>query len=614
MLYIVYDIKQDDRLNFDLTVKIVALWRLAMKKIWNKLLNYVSKEQSFFLFLYMGFVAYFKNMQQGNLSEMAEAGNHRDLKRLGKIFEGIPGDTLKQAAEDFEKSIDWELFMNRQPCYEILYELQRIMEHYIKSYQDLEEMIEYISTLQFDSILVTPKSVNQLMAALPVNENLSSMADIFCGISGTGLALLKGFNAADRSVHLTGIEERKVYCDISRLRMFCYGLEQPQVIRSDIMREKGEDTYDLVVADLPKGNNESVYADYDDRFLGDQEKIFTEWVAIQQVLNRVNETGKAMMIVTKGALVRQREKSIREILTGRDWLEGVISLPANMYTSTQLGFELLIINKCKPTAYRQKVFFADLSLAECNKKRIDSRVIETIQKEYTLFQELSDYSRVVSLDQIRENEFSWNPYLYIQMKEMEEEKGKTIELGEIAAINRGAQITKEDERMLAENATHYWLNIRNIEDGGICFEGASMIHAKMPDWEAKFGIQPEDIILTSKGATLKICMVEKDMPSAFLCGNLTRIRVDKEKYSPYVLYEFLQSKKGRAALECIQSGTTIKVFNNTNLNKLSVPNYKNSVETGEQLREVYEEYRRREKEIRSHFETQRKQLLGQLLS
>lgn len=580
-----------------------------MKKIWNKLSNYVSKEQCFFLFLYMSFVAYLKNTRRGNFSNKPEVDKLRDLKRLRQFFEDVPGDKLKRSAADFEECIDWELFENQQPCFEILCELQRTVDNYITSYHNLDEMIEYISAMQFDGMFITPRSINQLMAALPVNENTSSIADFFCGILGTGLTILKQFDSAGSSVHLTGVEERKVYCDIARIRMFCYGLEQPQVIRSDIMRDKEKDKYDLVVADLPKGNNESVYVNNIDSFLGEKEKIYTEWVAIQQVLNNVSETGKAMMIVTKGALVRQREKSIRKILTERDWLEGVITLPANMYSSTQLGFELLIINKCKPEKYRKNVFFADLSQLEYNKKRIDFRAIEMITKEYSLFQKRSDYSQVVSLNQIQENEFSWNPFLYLQIREKEGEKGRVIKLGEIAMINRGVQLSKEDERMLMEEPTHYWLNVRNIEDGGICFEEDSRIRAKMPDWDSKFGIQPEDIILTSKGATLKICMVEEDMPHAFLCGNLTRIRVDKEKYSPYVLYEFLQSEKGRNALECIQSGTTIKMFNNRNLTTLAVPFYENGIEIGEQLRDIYQEYNKKKKEIQDCFETQRKQLL-----
>lgn len=101
-----------------------------------------------------------------------------------------------------------------------------------------------------------------------------------------------------------------------------------------------------------------------------------EWVAIQRILNRVKENGKAVIIATKGALVRQREKSIRKILTDRDWLEAVVTLPGNLYTATNLGFELLIFNKSKMTEQKSRVFFADL----CDQKR-ENRDCRQISRE-----------------------------------------------------------------------------------------------------------------------------------------------------------------------------------------------------------------------------------------
>ena len=165
---------------------------------------------------------------------------------------------------------------------------------------------------------------------------------------------------------------------------------------------------------------------------------------------------------------------------------------------------------------------------------------------------------------------------------------------------------------LSRQATHYWLNIRNLGDNEIFFDKDSMLREKYSDWEQKFGIKDEDIILTSKGSVLKICIVEPNMPKAFLCGNLTRIRVNKEKYSPYVLYEYLNSQKGRAVLESIQSGTTIKVLNNINLKKLPVPIYENVKEKGEQLKQIYQDYRMEERVVRRRFEERRSQLLEQL--
>ncbi|MCM1161341.1 MAG: N-6 DNA methylase [Roseburia sp.] len=588
-----------------------------MKRIWNELTTYISKDQSFLLFLYMSFTVYLKKMGIGATKKCESIGNISDFKQLREIFKGISGYELKRAANDFEESIAWEMFMNEASCNHIIEALQTYLECSIRTYKDLEEVIIELEELvsELDGLKFTPKSINNLIAEMPVNEGTDSVADLFCGLSGTGLAIFKKFAKENKYVHLTGKEQRKLYCDISQLRLFCSGVERLEMIQEDILKTDEKNTYDLVIADLPKGNNGSIYIEEKEKFLGSKNRIFAEWVAIQRVLNQVNDDGKAMIIVTKGALVRQREEDIRKILTERDWLEAVITLPANMYAATHLGFELLILNKQKPELYKEKVFFADISREGQygnGLNEISQEVIKYLKKAYENLEEHPLFSTVVSLHKIEEKEFSWNPFLYLQLQENDKEKHETVELEKIADIMRGVQISKEEELDLSGQATHYWLNIRNLRDNGIFFDNNSMISAKALDWEEKFGILEEDIILTSKGSVLKICIVEPDMPRAFLCGNLTRIRVKKEKYSPYVLYEFLNSREGRAALESIQSGTTIKVLNNTNLKKLPVPVYGNVKEKGEQLKQIYQDYRMGERAVKNRFEKQRKQLLEQL--
>ena len=202
---------------------------------------------------------------------------------------------------------------------------------------------------------MTPESVNQLIAGMPMPQGCVRIADFFCGLSGSGICIYEEFLKTNRQVELTGIEQRRLCCDISRIRMFCHGIQNPRVLQENILKQQGEESFDFVIADLPKGNNESIYVGNEKEFLGDKEKVFMEWVAIQRILNRVKENGKAVIIATKGALVRQREKSIRKILTDRDWLEAVVTLPGNLYTATNLGFELLIFNKSKMTEQKARV-------------------------------------------------------------------------------------------------------------------------------------------------------------------------------------------------------------------------------------------------------------------
>lgn len=596
-----------------------------IKYIWYKLITYVSKEQAFLIFLYLAFAAYLENTETGNRKYLNEIEEINYPRRLREIFKRISGYELKRAVNDFEESIVWEEIAEEIKCDSIVKELDKKLKTFIQSRDDLEKIITVLQGVipELDNLQLTPESLNKLIAVMPVNAGTASMAELYCGLAGTGLTMFDKLSEGGMEIHMVCEEQRKLYCDIAQIRMFCHGIKNPEVFQHDILADKEkyiltdkpQNGYGLVIADLPKGNNESIYVGDRSTFIGSQKKLYTEWVAIQKILERVNENGKAIIIVTKGALVRQREKEIRAIITMRDWLEAVITLPAHMYASTHIRFEVLIINKQKPSEYRGKVFMADIDEdrhSGSGLNEISSEMIANIREAYENLENRALFSAVVSLEEIEKKEFSWNPFLYIRLGGTGEKDRRTVELGMIAEIMRGAQITKAEEQKYSGQATHYWLNIRNIENGSISFDENSMLRAKSPDWEVKFGIQEDDIIMTSKGSALKICMVEPDMPKAFLCGNLTRIRVDKNKYSPYVLYEFLISDEGQAALDSIQSGTTIKVYNNTNLSRLQVPYYENAKELQGQLKQVYQEYQTSAKEIKIRFETKRKQLLGKL--
>ena len=93
----------------------------------------------------------------------------------------------------------------------------------------------------------------------------------------------------------------------------------------------------------------------------------------------------------------------------RDWLEAVITLPANLYASIHTGFELLVLNKQKPAGYQGRVFMAELE--EKKQKggglhEISEEMISRLQKAYENLEEHAGFSVVVSLEEIAEKEFS----------------------------------------------------------------------------------------------------------------------------------------------------------------------------------------------------------------
>ena len=60
--------------------------------------------------------------------------------------------------------------------------------------------------------------------------------------------------------------------------------------------------------------------------------------------------------------------------------------------------------------------------------------------------------------------------------------------------------------------------------------------------DPKYKIREDDIIITSKGASVKIAIVPPDPPNAYICSNLTIVRVNPDMYSPYIVYELAVCK------------------------------------------------------------------------
>ena len=126
---------------------------------------------------------------------------------------------------------------------------------------------------------------------------------------------------------------------------------------------------------------------------------------------------------------------------------------------------------------------------------------------------------------------------------------------------------------MAEDGDAYFLNIRDIRGQGISLESADRVGIDSPVCKEKYRVRQDDILITSKGTALKLALAEDLGDNVYISGNLTMIRVDPEKYDPYILFEYLNSGQGRIALERIQSGTTIRILSSASLERLKIPAY-----------------------------------------
>ncbi|MEW8972142.1 MAG: hypothetical protein AB2411_16045, partial [Mesobacillus sp.] len=168
--------------------------------------------------------------------------------------------------------------------------------------------------------------------------------------------------------------------------------------------------------------------------------------------------------------------------------------------------------------------------------------------------------------------------------------------------------------VLKKNATHYFLNVRNIQDDMILYEEEDRIRDKKVNWYGKYDIQAGDIIMTTKGTTAKAVIVPDDYLPAFISNNLTIIRVNKEKYSPYVLLKYLRSDLGRLVLDSVTTGAGVRIINASKLGNIDIPDYdtEKCLQLGDRIKSATLEYQKKIDAAKKKLEVEEKEISKEL--
>ena len=144
---------------------------------------------------------------------------------------------------------------------------------------------------------------------------------------------------------------------------------------------------------------------------------------IQDVLWRLNDTGRAAIVCPTGFLTAQSgiELKIRQKLIDNNWLKGVVSMPSNIFANTGTNVSVLFIDKTKNDD--EKVVLIDASkLGEKRKEGKNQRTVlrnDEIEKIISTFnsrEAFEDFSVVVATDQIKEKNYSFSAGQYFEVK------------------------------------------------------------------------------------------------------------------------------------------------------------------------------------------------------
>lgn len=98
----------------------------------------------------------------------------------------------------------------------------------------------------------------------------------------------------------------------------------------------------------------------------------------------------------------------------------------------------------------------------------------------------------------------------------------------------------------------------------------SSVQVPDPDRLLRFRLKPGDVVITSRGTTLRSCVLAPSWKGAVLGSNLICIRLGGI-LRPEVLAEFLNSKPGKQAIERRLVGSNLLLLTTRSLGELEVP-------------------------------------------
>lgn len=301
----------------------------------------------------------------------------------------------------------------------------------------------------------TPQPVSTLLAKLVTSTNkvLKSVYDPTCG---SGSLLLRVKREATSIDKIYGQELNRTTYNLARMNMILHDVHYSDF---DI---KQEDTLenpqhkdlraDAIVANPPFSAHWSAKQSFmtDDRFspygkLAPSTKA--DLAFVQHMVYHLADEGTMAVVLPHGVLFRGgAEGQIRQYLIEQlNYLDAVISLPANMFYGTSIPTCVLVFKKCRKNV--DDILFIDASQHFDKVKTQNILRPEHISKIVETYKARSNeakYSHVASIASIKANDYNLNIPRYVDTFKAED----AIDLAAISA-----QLIELDQASLATDAT-----------------------------------------------------------------------------------------------------------------------------------------------------------------
>jgi len=296
---------------------------------------------------------------------------------------------------------------------------------------------EFYTPQQISTILSEIVTLDSQDPSTGKKKRFSKILDFACG-SGSLLLNVRKQIGAHGIGKIFGQEKNITTYNLARMNMLLHGVKDSEfeihhgdslLNDWDILNEQNpakKQKFDAVVANPPFSYRweptDALGEDFRFKNYGLAPKSAADFAFLLHGFHFLSDEGTMAIILPHGVLFRGgAEERIRRKLLEDGNIDTVIGLPANLFFSTGIPVCILVLKKCKKP---DDVLFINASEHFEKGKRQNKLTLEHIEKIVSTYQfrkEEERYSRRVTMDEIKSNDFNLNITRYISTAVQEEE-------------------------------------------------------------------------------------------------------------------------------------------------------------------------------------------------
>lgn len=430
-----------------------------------------------------------------NITHLASKQNDKLLETLSKAFRFIENKSFESTFRGLfseinlnsEKLGKTEKERNDKLC-KIIIKIAQGIADFSTDTDTLGDAYEYLigkfaaGSGKKAGEFYTPQQISTILSQIvlldshdPTSGPKSKLDKVLDFACGSGSLLLNVRNQLKNQAKgngtigkIYGQEKNITTYNLARMNMLLHGVKDTEfdifhgdtlLNQWDLLNEMNPSKkieFDAIVANPPFSlrwtPNEAMGEDFRFKSYGLAPKSAADFAFLLHGFHFLRQEGTMAIILPHGVLFRGgAEERIRTKLLKDNRIDTIIGLPSNLFYSTGIPVCILVLKKCKKEEDVLFINAVEHFKKEKRQNTLNEKHIQSIIETYKLRSDRERYSRKVSIDEIKKNNYNLNisryvstaePEPIIDLKEVHTELGK-IERKINISTNKHNEFLKE---------------------------------------------------------------------------------------------------------------------------------------------------------------------------